>query len=247
MADQARAPAAFARSRLPFAPRVYLSARSVDISGGMYMILNDLSSMALVGRAIPRVGVSLALAASLFGVGAGQLVHAEGPAQAGVAGDVNGTNLPYIVCGIDTRLQSGGHQSILLTSGSMPVTPAQIDPAAIGETFRIHGRNVASCGAGEAFKGVADRTANAGSLSLPAALGWLEGDRPGPTSEEMDALNCAGNSTEGCTMLVPVATGADGGHLQSVVWAVMQVTATGANSHSGLLLGDSSALQQRNP
>jgi hypothetical protein len=209
------------------------------------MILNELSSMPMLGRTIPRVGVSLALAASLFGVGASQLVHAEDPALAGVT--VDGAKLPYIVCGIDSRLRSGGHQSILLTIGGVPVTPAQIDPAAIGQTFSIQGRTVADCGAGEGFKGLADRSANAGSVSLPTALTWLAGDRAAPTSEQMEAINCAGSTGDGCTMLVPVASGGDGAHLQSVVWAVMQISTTGPNSHSGLLLGDSSVLPQPTP
>jgi hypothetical protein len=201
------------------------------------MITNYLSSVPLIGRPIPRFGVSLALAASLFGVGAGQL--------AVQASDVNGASLPYIVCGVDTVLDSGGSQSILLTSGGVPVSPAQIDPAAIGQTFAIHGPTVARCGANQAFEGVANRTANAGSVALPASLAWLRGDRAGPTDGEMDTLNCDGSSTQGCTMLLPVATESDAGRLRSVVWVAMQVAETGANSHSGRLLGDAtSALEQ---
>jgi hypothetical protein len=204
----------------------------------MYMIFNDFSSIPMIGRVVPRVGVSLALAASLFG--AGQIVvRAEGLALGGITADVDGATLPFIVCGVDTRLQSGGHQSILLSTGG------GIDPAAIGRTFQIHGSSVANCGAGHAFKGVADRTANAGSLSLPAGLSWLEGDRAGPTSDEMEALNCFGRSSDGCTMLVPIATGADSGQLQTVALAVMQVTITGPDSHSGQLLGDSSTVELR--
>ena len=228
--------------------RVYLNARRVHISGGMYMILNTLISVPLIGRALPRAGVSLAFAAGLFGIGAGQLVvQAETPTFTGVAGDVDGARVPYIVCGVDTLLASGGSQSILLTTGGLPVTPVQIDPAAIGQTFKIHGRAVARCGADYAFKGVADRTANAGAVILPASLAFLDGDRAGPTEEETQALNCDGGSTQGCTMRLPVATGSDGRQLRSEVWVVMQVAMTGPNSHSGRLLGDSSALEQRNP
>src|ERR1700736_284782 len=100
-----------------------MRARSVNISGGMNMILNDLSSMRMIGRALPRAGASLALAASLFGAGAVPLVHAQGSA---LAVDVDGARLPYIVCGIDSRLDTGGHQSILLADGVVPVSPAQI-------------------------------------------------------------------------------------------------------------------------
>jgi len=207
------------------------------------MFLNELSSMPVIGRALPRVGASLALAASLLGVGAGQIVvHAQDAGPAAIT--VDGAKLPYIVCGIDTRLESGGAQSILLTADGVPLIPAQIDPAAIGETFRIHGRTVADCGAGPGFKGLADRTANTGSATLPVGLSWLNGSQAQPTSAEMDALGCSG-STDGCTMLVPVATGVGGGQLQSVVWAAMQVTTTGVNSHSGVLLGDSAALETR--
>src|ERR1700694_5755635 len=107
------------------------------------MILNDLSSMPVIGRALPRPAASLALAVSLFGVGAGQLVHAASPSSADGTVDVDGAALPFIVCGVETLLQSGGRQSILLSSGGVPVTPAQIDPAAIGQTFSVHGRTVA--------------------------------------------------------------------------------------------------------
>jgi len=211
------------------------------------MILNELSSMPLIGRALPRVGVSLALAASLFGVGAGQLVHAQGTASDATTISVDGARLPFIVCGVDTRLLSGGHQSILVTSGGVPVTPAQIDPAAIGQIFSIHGRTVATCGAGTAFKGLADPAANAGSVSLPASLGWLPGDRAAPTSNEMEALSCDFTSSQGCTMLVPVATGTDGAQLQAVTYALMEVSFTGANAHAGRLLGDASALSPQTP
>src|ERR1700687_1971432 len=101
------------------------------------MILNDFSSMPLAGRALPRVGASLFLAASLFGAAAGQVVHADGPASEGVVINVDGAHLPFMVCGVDTRLQAGGQQSILVTSGGLPVTPAQLDPAAIGQTFSL--------------------------------------------------------------------------------------------------------------
>jgi hypothetical protein len=211
------------------------------------MILKDLSSMPAIGRVLPRVGVSLALAASLFGIAAGQLVHADGLASDEVTIAADGAHLPFIVCGLDTRLKSGGNQSILLTSGGVAVTPAQIDPAAIGQTFNIHGWTVANCGAGESFMGVADRTANAGSVSLPANLAWLSGNRAGPTSNEMAALSCAFTAAQGCNMLVPIATGTDGEQLQSVIYALMEVRPTGANGHSGTLLGDASALNLQNP
>ena len=48
-------------------------------------------------------------------------------------------------------------------------------------------------------------------------------------------------------MLLPVATGSEGGQLKSVTWVVMQVTQTGANTHSGRVLGDASTLVQRQP
>src|SRR3984893_15280304 len=163
-------------------------------NGGMYMIPNAF---------IPRFGVSIAFAASLFGAGAGQLVVQ--------ASAVNGASVPYIVCGVDTQLDSGGSQSILLTSGVVPVAPAQIDPAAIGQTFTIHGPTVARCGAGYAFQGVADRSANTGSVALPASLAWLRGDRPGPVDGEMETLNCDGSSTQGCSLLLTVETGSDAG------------------------------------
>jgi hypothetical protein len=236
MTVRADASAGWTGPRLIPATRAYQRAFHIDISGGIYMFPNDLRSVPMIGRAIPRVGVSLAFAVSLFGVGAGQLVvQAETPALTNAA-DMDGSRVPYIVCGIDTFLDSGGSQSILVTSGGVPVTPAQIDPAAIGQTFTIHAPSVARCGGSYAFQGVADQTANAGPVILPASLAWLDGDRAGPVGGEMQTLNCDGRSTLGCTMLVPVATGSDGGRLRVVAWAVMQVSMTGANSHSGRLL-----------
>lgn len=155
---------------------------------------------------------------------------------------------PFIVCGYQTALTDGNGQglSILQTNGAgMASNPAQINRAAVGRQFDIHGSQVATCSTqGNRFKGVNDQNANAGVQIPPGGVvvGYQPGVRAGQIREAVSGpYACAAGQSSGCVMILPVADAArvDSGSCQCihvVTWAAFWVEEPSANSHTGVLL-----------
>lgn len=182
----------------------------------------------------------LGISTSQTGVIATAHVEALAP-DAFTAGDG-----PFIVCGYNTTLTSGSSLSILQTDGSgKALNPPRFNPAANGQTFEIHGSQVAGCDTqGNRFKGDNYQDANAG-LTIPSsgiAITYDPGGRAGPMRQRVTGVNgCDLVQTQGCVMILPIAdnVSVDGGKnkkIHAVGYAAFLVTQTGDNSHSGKLL-----------
>ncbi len=116
----------------------------------------------------------------------------------------DGSASPFLVCGVDTLLVGGGTQSILTQQNSQWV----IDEAAYGQTFEIHGPQVAGCGnPGNIFKGLADPENNEG---LPAGSWFtmLAGVAVSPLSNGVDAPEgCPAGTTDPYNCILMLAAG----------------------------------------
>lgn len=159
--------------------------------------------------------------------------------------EYNAGNAPFIVCGIDTKLASGGTLSILTSTYG-------VNPSAVGQTFVIHGPQVADCGAkSNSFKGLANQDANEDITTLPNTLYYDTGDRAGPTRFAVNGPGgCPAGATQGCVMILPVATSITGppderheeqkepkAHkADAVMYLPFYVTEAGANEHHGVLV-----------
>lgn len=156
---------------------------------------------------------------------------------------------PFIVCGYNTKLAettTDGPLSILKTDGTGRATnPPQINPAALGRVFRIHGPSVATCNTqGNRFKGVNDQDANAG-VTIPSGgtvINYLPGVRAGPVRQAVSgAQGCTTTQSSDCVMLLPLAdnVSVDSGNckcIHAVGWAAFWVTEDASNSHTGTLV-----------
>jgi Putative Flp pilus-assembly TadE/G-like len=172
---------------------------------------------------------------------------AQAPATAmvGNVGSFDGGSSPFIVCGINTALRSGGTQSVLLMNAGVPVTPPQLDPNAIGKEYVVHGPNphdISQCDAGSEFKGLADQSDNASVTTLPADMVWTNGTSAGPTRTLVDGANgCVPPNNDNCVMILPIATGpgTSSDTLHAVLWAAFLISShNSANYDYGVLLGN---------
>ena len=149
---------------------------------------------------------------------------------------------PFLVCGKQTRLASGGTRSILTDRNT-------INPDAVGQTFRLHGPAlVADCGLASAlFKGIADEPRNAGRSVGEWWLG-TEGTVAGPVQRTVSGVEgCQNNAAApyGCVMILPVFTDdpaprhtPGSPEVWVVLFAAFRVTGLGSNGHVGVLLDD---------
>jgi hypothetical protein len=152
-------------------------------------------------------------------------------------------NAPFIVCGLNTELEDGGTLSILVADASSPIG-WRVNDAAVGETFDVHGPNVATCGAGNnAFKGLNDQDASEGITDLPATLFHDTGVHAGPTRTRIQGINgCGAVQDDNCVMILPVATSITGPpqhRADAVMYLPFLIEETGANSHSATLISKS--------
>jgi Flp pilus assembly protein TadG len=163
---------------------------------------------------------------------------ASASATAQIEGLRSGSS-PFMICGLD-----GGHNGfdppLLLASGA----GWAINPAAVNQTYGLHGPQVPDCGAGSnSFKGLADDQA------LPAVPGWWPGDtgvHAGPV-HDIVARSDACTTTDGfdnwtgCTILVPLCVdGRGNGHntdLYCVYLGVFRVYQSHSNAHEAVFLG----------
>jgi Flp pilus assembly protein TadG len=139
--------------------------------------------------------------------GAANTVSTSANARANVKKIGMPTDGPYIPCGVDTKLVSGGKFSILTSDN-------QIDPAAVDKTFLIHSSQVTPCYPTDTrqsdqnnnFKGLADVAANRNRT----APGWFKFDtgvKAGFISEDVEGPDgCkAGQEVNNCVAFLPIA------------------------------------------
>lgn len=146
---------------------------------------------------------------------------------------------PFMICGLDSA-HRGFDPPLLLADGSTWT----INPAAVNQTYGLHGPEVPDCNAGsDSFKGLADDDA---AVSLP---GWWPGDtgvHAGPVRNVV-ARSDACTTTEGfdnwtgCTIVVPICvdgrgTGS-GADLYCVRFGVFRVSQSHQNAHEAVFLG----------
>jgi Flp pilus assembly protein TadG len=173
--------------------------------------------------------------------GAPSSVSTNGSARANIKMLGYPTDGPFLPCGVDTRLASGGRLSMLIKEGGEWV----INPDAVGETFEIHGPRVEKCDAkAERYKGLADVDVNRDR----SASGWFmykEGDSAGMISQDVEGLDgCkAGQEVVDCVVFLPIAVNdpAESGNdrqLWVVAFSPFYVTAPKANEHHGKLISD---------
>jgi Flp pilus assembly protein TadG len=146
---------------------------------------------------------------------------------------------PFMICGLDAG-HHGFDPPLLLASGSSWV----VNPAAVGQTYGIHGPQVPDCGAGSAgFKGLTD-----GSANVPVP-GWWAGDtgvHAGPVRNQV-ARSDACTTTDGfdnwtgCTIIVPICVAGQGSgtstQLYCVRFGVFKVSQSHQNAHDAVFLG----------
>jgi Flp pilus assembly protein TadG len=148
---------------------------------------------------------------------------------------------PFLPCTINTKLAGGGTLSLLLKSGSSWV----MNPAAIGQTFQIHGPQIEKCDAkASRFKGLADVAQNR-NKTAPDWFNYKEGDAAGLIAEDVEGPDgCkAGQEIVNCVVFLPIVvnTPAEVGNdkqLWTVAFAPFYITAPKSNEHYGTLLAD---------
>lgn len=210
-----------------------------------------------------------------------------------------GSDSPFVVCGVDTDLASGGTMSILNSSAdSLPSTPAvtvqnldypvstgsqfqvvllaskkktptptpaptgsstatstgtatggggsdsgsyTINSSAYGQTFELHGPQIADCGnKSNSFKGLSDPNSDYGK-TIPGWFDTLTGDKAGPTRVRVDGIQGCASGTDdpnGCVLIVPIASQASNGKFYVVTVGAFLVTQSHANAHVGTLLSN---------
>jgi Flp pilus assembly protein TadG len=148
---------------------------------------------------------------------------------------------PFLPCTINTQLASGGTLSLLVKSGSTWV----MNPAAIGQTFKIHGPQIEKCDSKAArYKGLADVDLNR-NKTAPGWFNYKEGDSAGLISEDVEGPDgCkAGREIVNCVVFLPIVVNdpAEVGNnkqLWTVAFAPFYITAPKSNEHNGTLLAD---------
>lgn len=146
---------------------------------------------------------------------------------------------PFMICGLDAA-HGGFDPPLLLASGSTWA----VNPAAIGQTYDIHGPQVPSCGAGSnSFKGLVD---NSNPSSVPA---WWPGDtgvHAGPVRNVVarpDACTTTDgfDNWTGCTIIVPLCVDGRGNgssaDLYCVRFGAFRVYQPHQNTHEAVFLG----------
>jgi Flp pilus assembly protein TadG len=152
------------------------------------------------------------------------------------------TDGPYLPCGVNTRLASGGTMSIMQkVDGNW-----QIDPAAVGKVFNIHGPQIEKCKAkASRYKGLADTALNK-NLPIPGWFSYKEGDTAGFISADVEGPDgCkAGQEVINCVVFLPIVV--DNPEEQNndrrqwaVGYAPFYITGNNSgNEHYGKLIAD---------
>jgi len=146
---------------------------------------------------------------------------------------------PFMICGLDA-VHHGFDPPLLLPSGSSWI----INPAAVGQTYDLHGPQVPDCGAGSnSFKGLTDGSA---AVTVP---GWWPagtGVQAGPVRNVV-ARGDACTTTDGfdnwtgCTIIVPMCVDGQGSgtstQLYCVRFGLFRVSQSHQNAHEAVFLG----------
>jgi len=146
---------------------------------------------------------------------------------------------PFMICGLDAA-HGGFDPPLLLASGSSWI----VNPAAVNQSYALHGPQVPDCGAGStSFKGLTD---GATDVSVP---GWWQADtgvHAGPIRNVV-ARGDACTTTDGfdnwtgCTIVVPICTAGQGSgtsaQLYCVRFGVFRVSQSHQNAHEAVFLG----------
>lgn len=152
---------------------------------------------------------------------------------------------PFLVCGINTKLASGGTMSMLSQTDS----GWQLNLAAVGQTFVVQGPQITSCGAqSSSFKGDANGPLNAG-LSVPGWFTYTTGDAAGQITASVNGIQgCqAGQALDNCVAFLPVAVNEPLGsnnQLWTVAIMAFYITTpsctsqTSCNTYDGMLMGE---------
>ena len=146
---------------------------------------------------------------------------------------------PFLVCGVNTHLATGGQMDIMLKSGSTWT----VNPSAVGKTFIVHGPQIEKCKSKSSrFKGVADQAPNRPKRA-PDWFNYTEGDTAGPVEADVTGpLGCrAGQEVINCVAFLPIAvdTPPEAGNnrqLWTVGFAPFYITSSKSNEHEGRLM-----------
>jgi Flp pilus assembly protein TadG len=153
------------------------------------------------------------------------------------------TDGPYLPCGVNTRLSSGGTLSLVTQSGG---SGWKINPAAVGQTFNIHGPQIEKCKAkASRYKGLADNALNK-NLPIPGWFSYKEGDTAGFISTDVEGPDgCkAGQEVVNCVVFLPIVVDSpeeqnNDRRQWAVGYAPFYITANvSGNEHYGKLLAD---------
>lgn len=159
---------------------------------------------------------------------------------------------PFIVCGwgawnvtANPNSPNGGSATDMLSSD----VPMKINPAAYGQTFRIHDSQeskkfTANCQLPSSdWKGINDQ-ANNDSLDAPGWFNWTNGTVTGPVLEATNGIDgCKKGAVApyNCVMLIPITTYKNGllptqTKVYVVGYGAFFVTEVNQNTHNGRLL-----------
>lgn len=157
---------------------------------------------------------------------------------------------PFIVCGYgswdvtdDPDTKNGGRNRPILLGDD----PPEINPEAIGQTFRIWDSRLAQegagCDEGSQFKGLANSEENK-NRTTPGWLEYLNGSKAGPTRSKVSGpggCEAGMDDPDGCVLILPLATnnppsGGSGREIYGVGYAAFRMSPVDSNSYNGTLL-----------
>ena len=174
--------------------------------------------------------------------GAPDTVTTTADASANIKVLLSPTDGPFLPCGIDTKLTTGGTMDIAIQSGGSWI----VNPDAVGQTFNIHGPKIEKCDAkASRYKGLAEVGENV-DRTAPGWFVYKEGDAAGTISADVEGADgCqAGEEVEDCVVFLPVAVNVpaeDAEHVKQlyvVFFAPFYVSSPKSNEHDATLLDD---------
>jgi Putative Tad-like Flp pilus-assembly len=148
---------------------------------------------------------------------------------------------PFMPCGLNTKLASGGNMDMLVKVSGV----WKINPAAIDKDFIIHAPQPEDCEAkSDRWKGLADGNANR-NKNAPDWFNYTEGDSAGSIATDVAGPDgCkAGQEIVNCVAFLPIAVpdppeAGNNKQLYVVAFAPFYITAPKSNTHYGRLLTD---------
>jgi Flp pilus assembly protein TadG len=173
--------------------------------------------------------------------GAPNTVSTTGTARANVKKVGIPTDGPFLPCGINTQLASGGTMNLAVHANGTWT----INPLAVGKTFIVHGPQVERCKAKAArYKGLANTVANR-NLTAPGWFYYQEGDDAGFISVDVEGpQGCKANQElVNCVAFLPIVVyppeeSGNNRQLWAIGFAPFFLTAPMPNEHQGKLLRD---------